>query len=109
MTKHVIITTLLSFILLQSCNTNTKEKTAGENQSVQATLDRTVLPIHEPVYPASTVLDARDAKAPPRFEVKAPDKAPNVVIVLLDDIGFGASSAFGGQLVSRSSRAAIIT
>ena len=58
-------------------------------------LDRTVLPIKEPTYPESTVLDARDAKAPPRFEVKAPAKAPNVVIVLLDDVGFAASSAFG--------------
>ncbi len=27
-------------------------------------LDRTVLPIREPQYPTSTVLDARDAKAP---------------------------------------------
>jgi len=35
-------------------------------------IDRTVLPIKEPTYPESTVLDARDAKAPPRFEVKAP-------------------------------------
>src|SRR6266487_504610 len=58
-------------------------------------LDRTVLPVKEPTYPESTVLDARDAKAPPRFEVKAPAKAPNVVIVLLDDVGFAASSAFG--------------
>src|SRR5437763_17025779 len=61
-------------------------------------LDRTVLPIREPQYPESTVLDARDAKAPPRFEVKAPAKAPNIVIVLLDDVGFAASSAFGGPI-----------
>ena len=61
-------------------------------------IDRTVLPIKEPTYPELTVLDARDAKAPPRFEVKAPARAPNVVIVLIDDIGFGASSAFGGPI-----------
>jgi arylsulfatase A-like enzyme len=59
-------------------------------------LDRSALPIHEPKPDAITTLDARDAKAPPRFEVKAPQGAPNVVIVLIDDIGFGASSAFGG-------------
>src|SRR5438876_10135721 len=63
-------------------------------------IDRTVLPIKEPTYPESTVLDARDAKAPPRFEVKAPAKAPNVVIVLIDDIGFGASTAFAGRTIS---------
>src|SRR6478609_8071590 len=28
--------------------------------------------------------------------VKAPKGAPNVVWILLDDVGFGASSAFGG-------------
>ena len=60
--------------------------------------DRTVLPIHEPDTAPITTLDARDAKAPPRFEVKAPAGAPNVVIVLIDDIGFGASSAFGGPI-----------
>ncbi len=62
------------------------------------TLDRSVLPIPEPPAPFSTVLDARDAKPPPRFEVKAPDGAPNVLIVLLDDMGFGQSSAFGGPI-----------
>jgi arylsulfatase len=57
-----------------------------------------VLPIHEPQVETITTLDARDAKAPPRFEVKAPEGAPNVVIVLVDDIGFGHSSAFGGPI-----------
>src|SRR5437773_9847785 len=61
-----------------------------------SSLDRTVLPVKEPTYHESTVLDARDAKAPPRFEVKGPAKAPTVVIDLIDDIGFGASSAYGG-------------
>jgi arylsulfatase A-like enzyme len=60
--------------------------------------DRTVLPIAEPQYPHSTVLDVRDAKAPPRFEVKAPEGAPNVLIVLVDDMGFGMPSAFGGPV-----------
>lgn len=61
-------------------------------------LDRTVLPIAEPNLPLSDVLDARNAKAPPRFQVKAPDGAPNVLIILIDDMGFGQSSAFGGPV-----------
>src|SRR6188508_2882241 len=61
-------------------------------------LDRTILPIPEPEPPPITVVDAREAKAPPRFEVRAPEGAPNVVIVLIDDIGFGHSSAFGGPI-----------
>ena len=60
--------------------------------------DRSVLPIPEPQYPHSTVFDARNATPPPRFEVKAPAGAPNVLIVLIDDMGFGQSSAFGGPI-----------
>ncbi|HUL13109.1 MAG TPA: sulfatase-like hydrolase/transferase, partial [Methylococcaceae bacterium] len=68
--------------------------------SVAATqkLDRTVLPIPEPKYPPIRELDARKAKAPPRFEVKAPEGAPNVVIVLIDDMGFGTPGTFGGPV-----------
>jgi arylsulfatase A-like enzyme len=60
------------------------------------TLDRTVLPIPEPKPPVYTELDARNVKPPPRFEVKSPEGAPNVVIVLIDDLGFGQPSTFRG-------------
>jgi len=66
--------------------------------SIVLPTDRTVLPIPEPSYPHSTVFDARNATPPPRFEVKAPPNAPNVLIVLIDDMGFGQSSAFGGPI-----------
>ena len=66
--------------------------------ATDAVLDRSVLPIAEPHRAITHELDARNAKAPPRFEVKAPAGAPNVVIVLIDDLGFGATSAFGGPI-----------
>jgi len=72
--------------------------TLASAQTGDYKLDRTKLPIAEPDYPHSTVLDARDAKAPPRFEIKAPASAPNVLIVLVDDMGFGMPSAFGGPV-----------
>jgi arylsulfatase A-like enzyme len=43
-------------------------------------------------------LDARNAQPPKRWQVTAPEGAPNVVVVLIDDMGFGASSAFGGPI-----------
>jgi arylsulfatase A-like enzyme len=70
--------------------------------TAQMVPDRTVLPIPEPDYPHSTVLDARDATPPQRFEVKAPAGAPNVLIVLIDDMGFGMSSAFGGPIAMKT-------
>jgi arylsulfatase A-like enzyme len=67
-------------------------------QQSTSTVDRTILPIAEPPITPITEQDARKAKAPPRFEIKAPAGAPNVVIVLIDDIGFGASKTFGGAI-----------
>ncbi len=67
-------------------------------QAADAPLDRTVLPVPEPKRPLYSELDARNVKPPPRFEVKAPSGAPNVLIVLIDDVGFGASATFGGPV-----------
>lgn len=61
-------------------------------------IDRTNLPVAEPVPPFVSELDARNVKAPPQFQVKAPAGAPNVLIILIDDMGFGQSSAFGGPI-----------
>lgn len=61
-------------------------------------VDRTELPIKAPWIKPILTLDARDAKAPPVFEVKAPKDAPNVVIIMLDDLGFGGTSATGSVL-----------
>ncbi len=63
-----------------------------------AKIDRSTLPILPPEHKAITELDARDAKAPPRFDLKAPKDAPNVVIVIIDDIGFGSAGSFGGTI-----------
>jgi arylsulfatase A-like enzyme len=59
---------------------------------------RTVLPLPEPSHPAITELDVRKATAPPLFQVKAPQGAPNVIVILLDNLGFGATKPFGGAI-----------
>jgi arylsulfatase A-like enzyme len=61
-------------------------------------LPRTVLPIPDRVHAGLTTYDAKDpdTKFAPIEPLRPPAGAPNVLIVLLDDVGFGASSAFGG-------------
>ena len=61
-------------------------------------MERSTLPIPDPVLEPPTVLDAKDPAAsfPPIEPLRPPEGAPNVLIVLLDDVGFAASSAFGG-------------
>jgi len=65
-------------------------------------LDRTVLPIAPPAPPKYTELDVRNATPPPRFQVTAPEEAPNVLVVLVDDLGFAGTSTFGGPVVTET-------
>src|SRR3954466_937702 len=61
-------------------------------------IQRAVLPIPDRKPVSLTTYDAKDpdTKFPPIRPLRPPAGAPNVLIVLLDDVGFGASSAFGG-------------
>ena len=66
--------------------------------STQDNIQRTVLPIPDQPHTGLTTYDAKDpdTKYPPIRDLRPPAGAPNVLIVLIDDVGFGASSAFGG-------------
>ncbi|MDQ7823681.1 MAG: arylsulfatase [Candidatus Eremiobacteraeota bacterium] len=64
----------------------------------QDRIQRNILPIPDQPHVGLTTYDAKDpdTRYPPIRELRPPGGAPNVLIVLLDDVGFGASSAFGG-------------
>lgn len=64
----------------------------------QDNFNREVLPILAPEPKTYTELDVRNTEPPKPFEVKAPQGAPNVVIILIDDLGFGATTTFGGPI-----------
>jgi arylsulfatase A-like enzyme len=59
---------------------------------------RAVLPIPDRPTAGLTTFDAKDPDTafPPIEPLLPPKGAPNVLMVLLDDVGFGASSTFGG-------------
>jgi len=82
--KKTLLTTLAIMMLLTSF--------AQEN------INREVLPIIPPEPATYSELDARNTQPPERFEVRAPKDAPNVVIILIDDLGLGATTAFGGPI-----------
>ena len=65
------------------------------NQNAQ---QRTILPIPDPPRTGLITYDAKDpdTKYPPIEQLRPPKSAPNVLVILLDDAGFGAASAFGG-------------
>jgi arylsulfatase A-like enzyme len=61
---------------------------------------RDVLPVPDITPGGLTTYDAKDPDTafPPIEPLRPPEGAPNVLIVLIDDVGFGASSAFGGPI-----------
>ena len=66
--------------------------------SSQDDIQRNVLPIPDRPRTGLITYDANDpeTKFPPIPQLRPPKGAPNVLIVLIDDAGFGSSSAFGG-------------
>lgn len=60
--------------------------------------NRTVLPIPDPPFQGKIGLRTADSKKDFPREVKAPTDAPNILLIMTDDVGFGASSTFGGPI-----------
>jgi arylsulfatase A-like enzyme len=64
----------------------------------QDEIQRSVLPIPDPPRTGLMLYDAKDPenKYPAITQLRPPKGAPNVLVILIDDAGFGSSSAFGG-------------
>jgi arylsulfatase A-like enzyme len=66
--------------------------------SLPDTIQRSILPIPDAQHGRLTTYDAKDpdTKFPPIETLLPPKTAPNVLVILIDDVGYGASSVFGG-------------
>jgi arylsulfatase A-like enzyme len=69
---------------------------AGTNGHAQAV--RTVLPIPAEPFTGTIAENVRDARGAPQQTPRAPRGAPNVFLMMSDDVGFAMSSAFGGPV-----------
>ena len=61
-------------------------------------LDRTVLPVPDRAFKGKIGRTLKDSQPDFPKQVQSPVGAPNVLIVILDDVGFGHASAFGGAV-----------
>jgi arylsulfatase A-like enzyme len=76
---------------------------SGEPERIQ----RQVLPIPDRPHTGPITYDASDPDTsfPPIEPLRPPEGAPNVLVILLDDVGFGAASAFGGPCATPNAEA----
>jgi hypothetical protein len=65
-----------------------------------AELDRTVLPVSRPAFAGKIGENYKDSTPDwsPVLPVQAPEGAPNVLIVVLDDVGYGHLGCYGGPI-----------
>jgi arylsulfatase A-like enzyme len=70
--------------------------------SSQDNIQRSILPIPDAQHVGLTTYDAKDpdTRFPPIERLRPPKGAPNVLVILIDDCGFGATSAFGGPIAT---------
>ncbi len=60
--------------------------------------NRTILPMPDPPFKGKIGLTPADSVKDFPKQVTAPEGAPNILLILTDDVGFGAASAFGGPI-----------
>jgi arylsulfatase A-like enzyme len=83
-------------VLVAGCTASSDRSNPGQDKTAANSLDRTVLPPSAPKFNGVIGLRPSESKADFPKQMTAPQGAPNVLIVLLDDVGFGAASTFGG-------------
>ncbi len=66
--------------------------------AAQTVTDGTVLPAPEPQFKGKIGRTYKDSQPDKIAVIKPPEGAPNVLVILIDDTGFGAWSTFGGQI-----------
>jgi arylsulfatase len=71
---------------------------AHASGSPAQSLDQSVLPIPEPAFRGKIGLTPADSKKDFPQPVTPPKGAPNVLIIMTDDVGFAASEVFGGSI-----------
>jgi len=97
---HISLTLIIA-LGLTGCNQEqqkTENPATPDSVSAPGAFDRTVLPILP--HPFAGVVDTNASQSKSDFpvEVSAPKGAPNVLVILTDDVGYGASSTFGGPI-----------
>ncbi|MEZ5710980.1 MAG: arylsulfatase [Blastomonas sp.] len=60
--------------------------------------DRTVLPLPDAPFEGALAPDITSSRADWSPSLSAPSEAPNILLVMTDDVGFATTSAFGGPI-----------
>lgn len=85
-------------VCLLAVGTISAEESADSNRDHSSWPDRGQLPIPLSPFEGEIEKTYKDSKAAWQHPPSAPNGAPNIVVILLDDVGFGNTSTFGGLI-----------
>ncbi|MEE4259880.1 MAG: arylsulfatase, partial [Bacteroidales bacterium] len=88
-----LISLLVLMFLALGCNQQKQE-----TEPVPGDLDRTIIPLPEPEFGGIIGKTYKESESEWPELPAPPAGAPNVVVILLDDVGFGQTSTFGGPV-----------
>ena len=89
---RVAVVLVCTLVLVSSCNQNASEKDSAEKQ------ESNQIPKPDPAFKGKIAEGVNESTPDFPLPLKAPAGAPNVMIILLDDVGFGMASTFGGPV-----------
>jgi arylsulfatase A-like enzyme len=91
---------LIASVVLASAISLSPVKSIGESHAAEALSQRQVLPPPAPEFKGKVGSTYKDSVPDfgPALPPKAPDGAPNVLIIVLDDVGFGQLGSYGGPI-----------
>lgn len=94
----VVLVVIGSLIGWLASSSRLAETFAQDSNPQPAAADRTQLPKPDPAFKGKIGETYKDSTPDYPQPVKAPKGAPNILVVLLDDVGFGMCSTFGGPV-----------
>ena len=96
MLKRILTTQTSAAIVLQLLIVMTADNTIA--QDIAEEWNRSVLPITQKPFKGKVGLRTAESRLDFPAEVKPPKGAPNVLLIMPDDVGFGATTPFGGPV-----------
>ncbi len=93
---NCVFTLIFAALLMTTWACTRSEQTPSMGPGAAAALDRTVLPPAEQPFLGKIEVAYKDSKGEFPQPLTAPKGAPNVLLIMGDDIGYGHMSAFGG-------------
>src|SRR6516165_884700 len=75
-----------------------RRRLLGSSSVIAASQTPSVLPPPQPPFQGKIERTVKDSTPDFPKSIEAPAGAPNVLLILTDDVGFGATSTFGGPI-----------